>query len=233
MIISHRYKFIFIKTMKTAGTSTEIALSRFCEDKDIITEITDDDEKIRQDCGYPGPQNYYVPYSRYSLRDWKHMLFERTKCCFYNHIPAIDIRRWIGKKVWDSYYKFCFDRNPWDKAISLYYFFIGINNFEMSFQEFMERRHEFPILKNQFSNFSIYTIDGKSAVDYLGRYESLQDDLDKIARTVGLPERLELPRAKGHYRKRIQPYNVYFGRKEKDIIADVCRNEIDLLGYEF
>ncbi|MEL6382956.1 MAG: chondroitin 4-O-sulfotransferase, partial [Cyanobacteria bacterium J06626_18] len=30
MIISHEYKFIFLKTRKTAGTSIEIALSKFC-----------------------------------------------------------------------------------------------------------------------------------------------------------------------------------------------------------
>lgn len=233
MIISHRYKFIFIKTVKTAGTSIEIALSRFCEDKDIITPITDYDEKIRQDCGYPGPQNYIVPYKRYALKDWKERLLRRKRCCFYNHIPASDIRRWVGTKIWDSYYKFCFDRNPWDKAISLYYFVTGTTKREISFQEFLESRHESPVLFNQLSNYSIYTIDGNTAVDYLGQYESLQDDLDKIAQTVGLPERLELPRAKGHFRKSKQPYQDYYGQKEKDIIADICRNEIDLLGYEF
>lgn len=30
MIVSHRYRYIFIKTKKTAGTSIEIALSRHC-----------------------------------------------------------------------------------------------------------------------------------------------------------------------------------------------------------
>jgi hypothetical protein len=30
MIVSHRYRYIFIKTKKTTGTSIEIALSRHC-----------------------------------------------------------------------------------------------------------------------------------------------------------------------------------------------------------
>jgi hypothetical protein len=39
MIISHEHKFILLKTRKTAGTSIEIALSRFCGDDDVITPI--------------------------------------------------------------------------------------------------------------------------------------------------------------------------------------------------
>ena len=45
MIISHKYKFIFLKTNKTAGTSIEIALSKHCvptsaEVKTISSYIT-------------------------------------------------------------------------------------------------------------------------------------------------------------------------------------------------
>ena len=42
MIISHKYKFIFIKTQKTAGSSIELYLSRFCGKDDIIIPMTDE-----------------------------------------------------------------------------------------------------------------------------------------------------------------------------------------------
>ena len=39
MTISHKYNFIFIKTLKTAGTSLEIYLSQMCGNGDIVTPI--------------------------------------------------------------------------------------------------------------------------------------------------------------------------------------------------
>lgn len=67
MIVSHKHKFIFIKTAKSAGTSIEIALSKFCGSEDIITPILPaEDERKRKQLGYKGQQNFKVPFSLYS-----------------------------------------------------------------------------------------------------------------------------------------------------------------------
>lgn len=47
MIISHAHRFIFIKTEKTAGTSLEIALSRYCGSDDI-TPFWEEDEVVQR-----------------------------------------------------------------------------------------------------------------------------------------------------------------------------------------
>ena len=58
MILSHKYKYIFIKSFKTASTSLEIALSKYCGKEDVITPIINEDEKIRKINGFNGPQNF-------------------------------------------------------------------------------------------------------------------------------------------------------------------------------
>ena len=68
MIVSHKNKFIFLKTRKTAGSSIEIALSKHCGPEDIITQIAPSEEKMRLDMGYRGRQNTQIPISMY--RKW-------------------------------------------------------------------------------------------------------------------------------------------------------------------
>ena len=228
MIISHKYKFIFLKTRKTAGTSLEIALSKFCGPIDIITPISPpEDENIRSELGYRGPQNYNVPFAKHSLGDWKNTLRQKKRREFYNHVPASQIYRWVDKKVWDSYYKFCFERNPWDKAVSMYYFYTKTHNIsrpmDVQIQAFGER----------LSNYSIYSIDGKVAVDYVARYEDLGNEIEGIRQKIGLPEKLILPKAKGGYRKDRRPYREVIEENEEECIRRICRKEIELLGYKF
>ncbi|MBD1381909.1 sulfotransferase family 2 domain-containing protein [Bacillus sp. IB182487] len=209
MIISHKYRFIFLKTTKTAGTSIEISLSRYCGESDIITPISQRDEKIRQTLG-KSPQNYQLGTKN-----------------FYNHISAKEIKALIGDEIWGSYYKFCFDRNPWDKVISLYYFAVK-NHKKESFNQFLERGK----YKGAF-NFPVYTINDIPVVDYIGKYESLQSDLKAVCDKVAIPFDGWLPKAKGNFRKNRQPYTTQYNESQKEMIQHYFKKEIDLLNYKY
>ena len=230
MIISHRHKFIFLKTTKTAGTSVEIALSKFCGPEDIITPITGVDEKTRQDLGYRGPQNYLAPARNYGLKDLSSLLFKkRKKRLYYNHIPATLVREQIGKEIWDSYFKFCIERNPWDRAVSFYYW----KNREeprIPFSEYVDSSLPITLKAN---GYGVYTIDGKVVVDRVCRFENLAEDLDAVRLQLGLPGELELPQAKAGHRKDRGTYHTKYGEAEKARIAEIFADEIRLFGYEF
>ena len=58
MIYSKKHNFLFLKGVKVAGTSVEIALSKICGNKDIITPIANIDERTRVQSNIRHAQNY-------------------------------------------------------------------------------------------------------------------------------------------------------------------------------
>lgn len=230
MIISHRYKFIFIKTNKTAGTSVEIALSRACGPDDIITPISREDEGTRASLGYRGPQNYLSSPSEYNLKDVSKLIVRRErKRAFYNHMAAHAIRARIGEAMWNDYFKFCFERNPWDRVVSLYYWKARLNP-AIEISEFVDSGGA-AILKQR--GYELYTINGAIAVDKVYRFETIKEDLADIRSRLSISEELNLPLAKAQFRKDRRSYRDILSEEEQRKIAALFGDEIRLFGYEF
>lgn len=230
MILSHRHRFIFVKTQKTAGTSIEIALSEHCGPDDVVTPITEEDERIRRERGAAGPRNYREPFSPTDPRDWvRRALGRRRPARFWNHISAAEIRERVDPGVWDGYFKFCFERNPWDKVVSFYYFHRdGLEGgAPPTLAEFVRSGW------GDASDFDRYAIDGEVAVDFVGRYESLDRDLRTAWERIGLPGEPRLPRAKSGYRTDRRPYAELYGPEERRAVEAFFAREIERFGYRF
>ena len=228
MILSHKHKFIFLKTKKTAGTSIEIALSKICGEEDIITPISNKDEITRKELGYRGPQNCLVPFQRYNSLDLFRCLRYQKRVEFYNHISAEEVKRYVGEEVWGNYYKFTFDRNPYDKVVSLYYYYGGDSTYE-SFQEFIDSG-----AISRLNSFDQYSINGIVAVDDIYRFESLSKAIDQINLKLKLKEPIEMPskRAKGGMRK-IKNYRELIDEHARKQIDLVHAREFELLKYTY
>ncbi|MBP92717.1 MAG: hypothetical protein CMC55_01220 [Flavobacteriaceae bacterium] len=229
MIINHKYKFIFIKTQKTASTSMEIALSRLCGMQDIVTPISKNDEELRKQLGFQTPINYNIPLSKYTKKDVLEYLLIRSKKSFYNHISCFEIKQYIGEKVYNDYYKFCFERNPYDKAISLFYHQGGFNKWD-SIAHFIEEGG-LKIIKG----FDQYTINTMVAVDDIFKFEMMDEALEKISDKLNLNKVLELPKvkAKSNFRNDKRHYSDVLTGNEKQLIDVIWARERELMGYHF
>lgn len=236
MIISHEHKFIFLKTRKTAGTSIEIGLSRFCGDRDVLTPIAPQDEALRQEFSNRGPQNLHISLKEYTPEERTHLerLFvrkksgERKEIRYRNHISTGQVRALVGAAVWDEYFKFCFERNPWDKVISLYFWRTRECESRPALLEFLCSKSA-----RGLSNFGIYSIDGEIAVDHVGLYEDMDSELERVAELLNLPEEIALPRTKGAVREDRRHYRDMMGHEERSIVERVCAREIAYFGYRF
>jgi hypothetical protein len=230
VIVSHEHKFIFLKTRKTAGTSIELALRQLCGENDIIAPLLEDcDGAVSTG---RGPQNWRVHGWWQSSRP----LFRRSWSSvkpqdygFYNHMPAEHARALLNDdKVWRNYFKFAFDRNPWDRQVSSYHFRYRRWNRPPAFSSYMRGRSR-PFVKN----YQIYSLNGDVCVDFVGRYEDLDGDFKRALAQIGLSFDKELPRAKAGFRPTRLHYREYYDDETRGLVGGWYKPEIALLQYEF
>lgn len=232
MIISHKYKFIFIKTSKTAGTSIEAFLAPHCGPKDVIVppegRRSPDPNTVRGQ-NYHGLWNVLREIRSRRGRRWYLSLY-RFLCMrkFTSHMIARLVRERISPEVWNSYFKFCVDRNPWDKTLSHYHMVRARRGGNLTLDEyFREGKHAV--------NFGRYSdLEGNVIVDRVVKYESLNEELGEIFGQLGIPFDGTLgPRMKGAYRKDRRHYREVLTPEQADRIAHLHAKEIEYHGYTF
>ena len=227
MLISHEHRFIFLRTRKTAGTSIGIALSRYCGPDDVITPDSPDDERIREEVAGPA-RNYRRPARLREVRprDVGAVLKMRRwpqRQLYWNHMPARMIRDHVGAEVWDGYFKFCFVRNPWDQAVSMHRWAVSQGN-DLTLARCIERPLPIP-------NWKVYTIRDEIAVDFVGRYERIGEDLAEACRRIGVDYDGWMPRAKSSGRP--VSYREAYTPELVEAVRTRHRREIEHFGYEF
>lgn len=215
MLISHRYKFIYFKTVKTAGTSIETALEKYClpEGHDDVPVVT---PKIETEAGVIGARGHFA-----ETEHWR------------NHMQAADIRRGVSPEVWDGYYKFCNLRNPWDKTVSWFHFknpaMKGKSHDEIvtTFRTWLRAAHS--IGQDQ----KIYMIENVPVMDDYIHYESMADDFDRICNNLGLePGAIPRHKTKERGQKKI-PYQQYYDAATRNIVANRYKTAIAHFDWAF
>ncbi|RME94688.1 MAG: hypothetical protein D6773_19320 [Alphaproteobacteria bacterium] len=231
MILSHKHRFIYIKTYKTASTSIEAALSEICGEEDVITPASEPLMKHRKG---QRAQNYRLDHPAVPRRPLLKRLLGRPErhyhpsVGFYEHMPAWRVRTYVGEEIWASYYKFSFERNPWDRQVSWYYYKTKSKPVRPSFEKFNADKR-----KAYVENFDLYSIDGEPCLDFIGRYESLEEDFASVLAAIGLKGKVTLPRANRSEARDERSYREYFDEALRDKMADWYAREIALFGYSF
>lgn len=201
MIISHEHKFIFIKTAKTASTSIEVFLSPQCGPEDVVTPIRPPVEGHQ-------PRNYEG---------------------FVNHMAASLVRQHVPATTWNTYFKFCVERNPWDKVLSHYHMHASRADGLLSLDQYLAKG-KFPINYPRYTD----TASGAIIVDRIMRYETLNVDLAEVLGQLNVRFGGELAvKAKSGYRTDRRPYQVVFNERQRRIVERAFAKEIEMHGYRF
>jgi hypothetical protein len=150
-----------------------------------------------------------------------------------DHATAREVKSFLGKE-WDKYFKFCFVRNPFEKVVSDYIYTTRNGREDISFQKFVEMIKKRGENKNavhpRIKSWNIVSTEKGVEMDYVGRYEILNKDLENILNKIGINFEGE----KFPYTKNIKSYDYrdYYGEEEKNIVSNLFGEEIEYFGYE-
>lgn len=211
MIISHKHKFIFFKTRKTAGSSLQVALAEYCGENDIIT----------------GQYRLGIDDNSHSAG-----LNMDKFCTTHPHPELAEVRAFLGEEIWNSYFKFAFVRNPFDIAVSRYHWDmkgkLGMQDTSVEgFKSWVKQGGLF-----DKDRAYLYISSGKSVdLDFIGYYENLEEDIQYICDKIGLGS-LALPSLKSGFRDN-SSYAAFYDKAVKQQVQDFFNEDFRLLGYNF
>jgi hypothetical protein len=201
-MISHKHKFIFVHIPKNAGSSMEICLGGYKDEK---------------------------------------KLWGTEKGVVLQHLTACELQEKIGDQVFNDYFKFSFVRNPFSKCLSEYFWEKTYLNESLNFNDWVKlklgdlinhsenntkiRRQKHNLEQYKF----IYDALDNCLVDFVGRFENLQQDFNTICDKIGIP-RQQLPHK---LKSKHKHYTEYYDDETKQIVAEKYAKDIEYFGYEF
>jgi len=232
-MICHHYKTVFVHVPKTAGQSVEQV---FLELLDLTWETRAPLLLRKNTVPELGPPRLA-------------------------HLTAEQYVRfkYMTQEQFDSYFKFAFVRNPWDRMVS-YYKYLDESS-DLGFKQYLMDSFLTKMWKdmNWFvrpqSSF-LYDDDDRLLVDYVGRFENLQADFNKVCERIGIGA-TELPYVNKSEKKPIKSisalskvmkmaspaetastvtpksYQDYYDDESRDLVAELYKRDIELFGYSF
>jgi len=258
MILSHRHRFIFLHCRKVAGSSITAYLNRHLGPGDL--QIGAWEETLRAGGGYNRRfyadlasreglaclcRRVWTPLKRGSLPKGRAVLHAAQKQLYQKrfgdspaHPAAETLRAWAPDE-WRRYFKFCFVRNPYAQAVSDYLWRTRKPSRKVTFTEFLKRLNDAErpdpegVVPTARRNWDIYTIDGRVAVDFVGRMENLFEHMEEVCARIGVPfDPASLPHAKRGGAGG-PDYRSFYTARDRRLVESIYAMELQTFGYEF
>lgn len=201
MLISYSKKFIFIHIYKTAGMSIRTSLSRYQAIPNL--ELP----------------NRAINLLAFGIRNY--------------HLSSAELKQKLPNRIFENYFKFAFVRNPWDWQVSLYHYMKQTekhhqnhlaNGFE-TFENYLNWR-----INNEVRLQVDFIMENNtSLVNYIGRVETIDDDLKFLEKKLDL-DPIILPKINKSKRSN---YQDYYNNRTKDLVYQHFKKDIETFEYSF
>jgi hypothetical protein len=217
MLLSVKHQFLFVHIAKTGGTSVRAALAR--------RRWTDP---------------WYWPM--FLCSRLSHLSGHRIATKLPRHAKAIAAKELLPQEVFDALFKFAFVRNPWDLQVSSFHHirrerprllgghddFDGFLRWKLDPQRPPQYHLDTSI---QLQTDYLIDLRGQLIVDFIGRYERLEQDFAEACARIGispptLPHRRQANDRRADYRR-------YYTDETAELVARQFAPDIERLGYGF
>ena len=203
---SPRLRFLFIHVFKTGGSSVREALA---------------------------PQAYRPAESSWRRLRLLGLAPPEPLAALAPHATAADVHAVLPEKTFKRYFKFAFVRNPWDWHVSWYHYIrqnpSHYQHPEVSrmwdFEEYLTWRVEYDRL---FQKDFVVDVQGRLLVDFLGRFEDLEQDFGKVCGRIGVRTGL-LHRN----RSKRRDYRWYYTDRTRELVEMFWAEDVELFGYRY
>lgn len=221
MIVSYSRGFVFLKTRKTGSSSIQVALAGLCGEGDIIV-------------GSRVDRTVFQAFTRNP------------------HATLRQMRVGLPPGLWNGFLKIAFVRNPWDLVVSRYHW--DMRGVECSVEDFRrwlpaymdpdlaepERNGSSSILTRRWEAGGGYVNDlqspfvveaGRTAVEFVGRYERLAEDFGEVCRRLGAAPP-PLPHLKGGFRP-ARTWESFYDAPARRLVEAGFAEDIEHFRYAF
>ena len=231
-MISHENKCIFIHIPKVAGTS-------------VIRVFADKNREAVERDPFPftAEQDKFDPPPPH-MRAHDHVKFGLAT-----------------QEEFDSYFKFAFTRNPWDRIVSEYKYRGYVRLYP--FKEYLFQHLPKPYWGDNYCHIIpqydfIYDATGNNLLDFVGKFENLESDFAYVCKQLSIAD-ASLPHTNkslsiftrrdnnlrtmlktfrdlisiNRRRNTFSHYTQYYDKETIDFVAQLYKNDIDKFNYDF
>ena len=257
MIYSKKNNFLFLKGVKVAGTSVEIALSKLCGNQDIISPIANIDERTRVQLKIRHAQNYGP--SRKDIKDFIQWLMDvptdqitnrqAPKGIVNNHMPLRRIYKTLGTlhpEIRDANI-FAIVRSPYEQILSRINHKINFQSYKTTgeamkaTQADLRQTLDKHVQKLQgrasedfrSKNYQIYdsSFDSSIQVKFI-RFENLVEELQQTLKDIGIEKELELPFTKKGLKSSNNLFKEIATDEQIKVINQYHKRDFSRFGYD-
>lgn len=249
LIVSHKHRFIFVHSRKVAGSSLKVALAPFLGPDDIV--IGSWNEILHSGVALNRHAEKVLKSAKARFFYWAATVKGRSTEEATNigikahyrgrlshnppHPTAKEMKEFFPSE-WRSYFKFSFVRNPFERLASDYWWRRRVTGKEFTFREYLEllqaRNRKAAIIHPACaSNWEMIAVDGTLEMDFVGRYEKLNEGF------LAVCARLDIPADGLSSKQKVNPgvrdYTGMYGPTERQIAGALCAAEIECFKYGF